>query len=168
MKHLKTYKVFENFDDFSNFIKDFNPNIDFDYTDIPVDVLNGKLVFDIIINQDKTEMLIIIEGDSEYEIYKFYHEQDCCESVYLYDINGDLNDLVGEVLNQVEEVSRVAKDGEFSDGTWTFYKLATRKGYVTLRWLGESNGYYSEEMSFVRSTNIIESYEDLIKLLYSK
>ena len=84
------------------------------------------------------------------ERFMFSHQQDCCERVDINDIVGDLEDLVGEPLllaEQVEGETPVDFDeGDHESVTWTFYKFATRKGYVDVRWLGESNGYYSERV----------------------
>lgn len=105
------------------------------------------------------------DGDEESDIlsfvgsksYEFYHAQDCCEHVRIEDICGDLSDLVGSPIITAEEVTREALGEDESDrskrevgeyGTWTFYKFATAKGSVTVRWLGESNGYYSESVYF--------------------
>lgn len=85
------------------------------------------------------------------EVWIMAHEQDCCESVYIESITGDLGDLVGEeiVLAEMSEQDDPAPaDGS---GTWTFYKLATRKGYVDIRWYGSSNGYYSESVRVRRA-----------------
>jgi hypothetical protein len=85
------------------------------------------------------------------ERFSFFHYQDCCESVSIEDIVGDLSDLVGEPLLIAEEVSGEAPVEfnalEHEVVEWTFYKFATRKGYVDVRWLGESNGYYSTSVS---------------------
>ena len=89
---------------------------------------------------------MVFENDTER--YVFTHDQDCCECVDINDVVGDIQDLVGEPLLLAEEVSGATEpDVEHSESyTYTFYKFATRRGYVDVRWLGESNGYYSESV----------------------
>jgi len=80
-----------------------------------------------------------------------YHSQDCCENVYIEDIEGNLDDLVGHPLLQAEVVTGEPEDSDSRYDElqqWTFYKLATVKGYVTIRWYGGSNGWYSVSVSF--------------------
>ena len=106
----------------------------------------GK-VFTSIRNED-TELVF----ENATERFVFFHAQDCCEHVSIEDVCGDLEDLVGEPLLLAEEVSGATEpDAEhYESYTYTFYKFATRKGYVDVRWLGESNGYYSESVSLGR------------------
>lgn len=91
--------------------------------------------------------------------YKMHHIENCCESVTIDDVCGELSDLVGSPVLQAEEVSsRDAIPGqvvsEYGDSfTWTFYRLATAKGNVSIRWYGTSNGYYSESVDFEEVTN---------------
>lgn len=121
--------------------------------------------------------------------FVFYHQEDCCESVCIEDLCGDVEDLVGSPLLVAEEVSSATREArldrlssnhtfdakdlvveaevqklcdvhahvfdtsalekDLGDSfTWTFYRFATAKGHVTVRWLGVSNGYYSESVSF--------------------
>jgi len=101
------------------------------------------------VKQNGDDLLFI----SDKQIFKFHHIQNCCENVELEDICGDLDDLVGSpIVMAAEETDGIEpydpyEDSTYEDSyTWTFYKFATIKGYVTVRWLGTSNGYYSESV----------------------
>lgn len=95
-------------------------------------------------NNDSNYLEFILEDGRSWDMY---HDQDCCESVWLADIVGDLQDLVGAPLLMAEVVSEYSSCSE-GEQCWTFYKFATIKGYVTLRWYGSSNGYYSIAVTF--------------------
>lgn len=80
--------------------------------------------------------------------YRQWHCQDCCESVEISEIVGDLDDMIGAPLLEADEANNSGEGGDAESWTWTFYKLGTIKGHVTIRWFGSSNGYYSESVSF--------------------
>lgn len=101
--------------------------------------------------------------------FRMWHDDDC-SSCNLEDVVGDPGDLIGQPLLMAEDVSsnqsleeistaekarhtRLGDEDYGNDSeTWTFVKFATVKGYVTLRWFGSSNGYYSESPSFAEIT----------------
>jgi hypothetical protein len=116
--------------------------------------LTGKTVVKIEGGETGSDTVDFLCSDGS--TFRLYHSQDCCESVGLVDIEGDIQDLIDSPIIQAEEVSdedfetNYVFDYQPESHTWTFYKLATIKGYVTLRFLGESNGYYSEGMDFCK------------------
>lgn len=82
---------------------------------------------------------------------RMYHSQDCCESVYIEDINGDLDSLLFKPILQADEKISTNEDSNSNTDesfTWTFYTLANISSVVDIRWYGSSNGYYSERVDF--------------------
>lgn len=126
------------------------------------EALKGQTLISVAVTPSKDEVLFATRDGRKFHMY---HQSDCCETVTLEEIIGDLHDLIGEPLLQVEKVTYDDSDSSNpivvhllskikspESVTWTFYKLATIKGSVTLRWVGESNGYYSEEVTFEELT----------------
>lgn len=118
--------------------------------EVPFNELFGKTIVHIegcVAESDEVKFLC--DDGTEYVMF---HDQDCCETVRLYDVTGDVAALLHTPITQARvSTNDDERPHEFSESyTWTFYDLATVRGHVQLRWLGESNGYYSESVSFER------------------
>ena len=115
-----------------------------------IEDLIGKVLKRIKVSVDGDEIFFeCFDGDK----FLMYHEQDCCESVYLDDVCGSWHDFLDtEILDAYIESNEeeAVPDGYGEHVTWTFYNLRTIKGSITLTWRGESNGYYSEEVNFIK------------------
>lgn len=122
--------------------------------DAPISELLGK-TFASVRGEVGGEQIEFVCNDGS--IYVMHHEQNCCETVTVESIVGDLADLVGSPILHAEEATSdkdpegYTPESEYRESfTWTFYKLATVKGWVDIRWLGESNGYYGESVDLIR------------------
>lgn len=113
----------------------------------PIKILFLEGNRELLLGPQYASMVLFVFSDKTFIL--FYHDQDCCESVSVEEAVGDVNDLIGSPLLVAEEASHgltdeeCAKVGEES-ATWTFYRFATNKGDLTIRWMGSSNGYYGE------------------------
>lgn len=124
-----------------------------------LDEFIGKTIQEIHVS-DKKEPMTIMFIMSDEKILAMEHAQDCCEYVYLADVVGDMQDIVGLPLVMAEVVTYDDGDEDMpplpssGDGMnrWTYYKFATQRGYVTLRWYGTSNGYYSVGVDIYEAT----------------
>ena len=120
-------------------------------------VLKGQTLLNIERNcKDGDEIVFITKSGKRYTMF---HSQDCCEDVHIEDICSNLNDLIGNPILIAEEVTQEGGNDDEDEScgsdftTWTFYKLSTIIGSVTIRWIGTSNGYYSESVSFSELDN---------------
>ena len=132
---------------------------------IPFEALLGHTITHVEMDENRDEIYFTLapgDGIPDGIRLKQFHYQDCCESVCIEDVAGEWEDIIGSPLAMAEEVtdttnpkSHSIDDYTWADesSTWTFYKLGTVKGYVTIRWYGTSNGWYSESVSLVRAEN---------------
>lgn len=138
-----------------------------------VSELVGQVVKAITGGVGDDRITFAMESGAEYAMY---HSQDCCESVSVEDIAGDISDLIGSPILSADEVSNsggtsASNPDPWPDGipepdyrdesyTWTFYRFQTIKGGVTIRWYGTSNGYYGESAYFEQTIDAPQRTEE--------
>ncbi|MGE0278305.1 MAG: hypothetical protein AB7R40_23160 [Nitrospiraceae bacterium] len=83
------------------------------------------------------------------DVFVQRHFQDCCESVSVEEVIGEIGDIINQEILEAYESTDVHENG-WGTGTWTFYTIRTNRGTLVIRWLGESNGYYSEAVDFYK------------------
>ena len=131
--------------------------------DLKFESLKGKVLVGIeVIDGDEDFDSIFFTTDTG-DRYRLYHPQECCETIEIEDVCGDINDLLDTPILLAEEVTH---HNEIPDGvnvpiyceshTWTFYRIGSVKGDITIRWLGSSNGWYSESVEFERIGKAID------------
>ena len=119
--------------------------------DARLEEIVGKTLAAVVLD---TEHVLLSFSDGSR--YVMFHDQECCEDVGVEDVVGDLNRLVGQVIVEAREDTSgenpadVPPREDQDSFTWTFYTLRTNLDTVTIRWYGESNGYYSEAADFAR------------------
>lgn len=77
---------------------------------------------------------------------------DCCSHSY-FTKDAQFEDLIGAKILSAEEVWEESgfapynEDSSWATYKWHFLKFATDKGYVTIDWRNESNGYYDGSLT---------------------
>lgn len=113
-----------------------------------IEELKGETITLIERNQDEEIVFTCASGRR----FRMYHNQDCCESVAIGSVDGDILSIVGRAIIRAREEPGHEDGGKYESVTFTDFILATETSEVTIHWVGESNGYYSESVEFIELT----------------
>ena len=109
--------------------------------------LIGKTIKSITGLSESSEVVIINFTDGS--LITQTHDQDCCETVQVEQVDGPVAKHIGAKFYGLDE-KEIGNYEQVVNGydslTATFYTLKTSAGYLDWRWYGESNGYYSESV----------------------
>lgn len=99
---------------------------------------------------DKEEIRFETESGRKFVIM---HSQDCCESVVIHDVSGDLQTLVGQKIVVYEgswdnDLPSSMEPGMVESFTRSIFKVND----IVIECFGQSNGYYNESMALADVT----------------
>ncbi len=120
-----------------------------------IELLVGKTIQSVTVGQFNDTIDFECKDGS---CFQMYHMQDCCESVSIYDGDDSLKLLVGKQITEATEDTSATWPEDAGERewypesyTWTVYTMKAGDITARVRWLGESNGYYSESVYFQRT-----------------
>jgi hypothetical protein len=119
--------------------------------------LKGKVLKSITFEDDKVR---ITTNDGTYELW---HDQECCERVWLDEVNMSKTDSLFncEVTLAEDDSTIVTQPGDDCRTHKTYFRLETVKGgLVELHWLGQTDSVYELGVQCWRVDDEEEEEED--------
>ena len=116
--------------------------------DINVNDLIGETLTHIDVDDEDNQIMLTTQSGRQIVIK---HYQDCCENVHIVDTEGHWHELIGKPIISTSHDETEMEDA-YDHGTRTVITFRVDGATVISRWIGESNGYYSESVSLAEIT----------------
>jgi hypothetical protein len=118
---------------------------------VKFDVLVGEVLDAVDIDREKDQILLTTRSGRQFLIH---HEQNCCETVEIVGQDGCFIRLVGKPIVEAREIAiDTTKDDSYGTETTTTLIFRVDGETVISRWVGDSNGYYSESVDIAELIN---------------
>ena len=125
--------------------------------EVEFSTLKGEVLTDVDIDAKGESILLTTQSG---KVFRIYHEQDCCEHVCICDTQGRFHDIIGKVITEASHIEKDKGDPppKYPDSwTRTEFVFKTDDTTVISKWIGESNGYYSESVQIADVTHLFNS-----------
>jgi len=107
--------------------------------------LVGEVLDAVDIDREENQILLTTRSGRKFLVY---HEQDCCEEVQIVGQDGSFDKLIGKPIVEARDIAVDTGESESDYDSQTTTTLVFRVDDQTVisRWVGDSNGYYSESV----------------------
>jgi hypothetical protein len=107
-------------------------------------MLKGEILTYIDVDDENNTIMLTTASGRK---IKIYHDQECCEYVRIESLEGDFRDLIGKVIIEFEHLEEYEDSNDYGDHqTKTSLVFKVDGATVISKWVGDSNGYYSESV----------------------
>jgi hypothetical protein len=106
--------------------------------------LVGEVLDAVDIDREKDQILLTTRSGRNFLVY---HKQNCCETVAISGQDGSFDKLIGKPIVEARDITvDTSEEAAGSSQTTTILVFRVDDQTVISRWIGDSNGYYSESV----------------------